>query len=245
MNKLIVANWKMNGDLAKINQDLSIYSQNSITNSPDVVLSLPNVFLSTAQSIIKNNNSQFKLSAQDVSQFSAFGAYTGEVNASMLNEVGVEYVIIGHSERRMYLGESGSVLLNKLENSLNSGLKPIFCIGEQLEIRQNNTYLQFLSEQLELLLQIKAPFNELVIAYEPIWSIGTGIVPKMEDITEVINLISAFVQTYLPHVKITALYGGSVSDKNAHDILNLNGVGGVLVGGASLNTDNFTTICSI
>ncbi len=245
MQRLIVANWKMHGSLNKVKHDLKIYAENPITNNSHVVISLPSVFLSEANNMRERINARYQIAAQDVSQFKDGGAYTGEVSAAMLKDFNVSYVIVGHSERRTYFNESGSVLTNKLDNCLSGNIKPIFCIGEQLAIRQNGTHLHFLSEQLELLLQLKVYFNELIIAYEPVWSIGSGVIPQVSDISQVVHLISAFMQNYLPHVKITVLYGGSVSEGNAKGILNIDGLGGLLVGGASLFTDRFTAICSV
>lgn len=247
MRKLIIANWKMNGSCTKLNDDLAYYVNNQYSNKANIILALPNIYLGMAHDILngysKDNNVSFKLASQDISQFSGHGAYTGEISGIMLQDVGVSYAIIGHSERRNILQEGSGLLLAKLENALNSGVAPIFCVGEAQSVRANNQYHDFLIDQLRLLLKIKHPFNNLIIAYEPIWSIGTGVVPEDNQIQEIMELIAAFMQKNLPHVKITTLYGGSVSGKNADTILNLNTVGGVLVGGASLNVDDFIKIC--
>jgi triosephosphate isomerase (TIM) len=238
--KLIVANWKMNGSQDKIEQDLSFYKNNQITNQQNVVLALPDPYLAAATQIPAN----FCLASQDISQFVGYGAFTGEVSATMFKELGVKYAIIGHSERRTLLGESGSILVKKLDNAINADIVPIFCIGEDQSIRDGGKYLEFLVEQLDLLNQLNSKIDKLVIAYEPIWSIGTGKIPTLEQIAEIASLVDAFVQKYLPHVKIATLYGGSVSAKNIADILQLSQIAGVLVGGASLKTDEFAKICA-
>ena len=243
MTKLIVANWKMNGSINKITTDITRYSITKQISNPRVVLAVPHIYFYQSIQIMKQNNAHFKLASQNISQFPDFGAYTGEISATMLKELSIEYVIIGHSERRTHFNESGSILLNKLENALLNNITPIFCIGENLVLRDTGNYADFLVQQLELLTQINLPLNNLVIAYEPIWAIGTGIIPTTLQISEIIKLIDAFVQNYLPHVKITILYGGSISAENACNILNLSGVGGVLVGGSSLKTDDFIKIC--
>lgn len=243
MSKLIVANWKMNGNINKIKADLITYAKTLSTNQSTVVLAIPTLYLYEASQICKEFNVKFKLACQDISQFSNFGAYTGEISATMMKETNVSYVIVGHSERRAYLNESGSTLLGKIENALLNEITPIFCIGEDITTRNKGGYAEFLIQQLELLTQIKTPFSSLVIAYEPIWAIGTGVIPTLEQISEISKLIHAFVQNYLPHAKITALYGGSVSSKNAQAILDILDVGGVLVGGASLVVDDFSKIC--
>lgn len=238
--KLIVANWKMNGSTEKVVHDLSFYTNNEVTNQTNVVIALPYLYLSIANSIKAN----FCLASQDISQFPTNGAYTGEINATMLKEFNVKYSIIGHSERRTLLGDSGSILVKKLDNVINARIIPIFCVGEELTIRDSGKYLDFILEQLDLLNHLNCQPESLVIAYEPIWSIGTGKIPTLEQITEIANLIDAFVQKYLPHVKIATLYGGSVSASNIADILQLPQIDGVLVGGASLKTDEFAVICT-
>lgn len=244
MSKLIVANWKMNGSISQIKNDLLAYSNSVLTNAENVVLAVPSVYLYLASEIKMKSGANYKLAAQDVSIFQHNGAYTGEINASMLKELGVEYIIVGHSERRTLLNERDNLLLSKLENVLSSGLIPIFCIGEEKITRDNGDYHEFLTNQLKVLEKLKNPLKELVIAYEPIWSIGTGVVPTLEQISEVLKLIHAFVQNYLTHAKITLLYGGSVSGKNSKEILGHGDVDGVLVGGASLKVDDFSKICA-
>ncbi|MDQ5921531.1 MAG: triosephosphate isomerase [Pseudomonadota bacterium] len=244
MSKLIVANWKMNGSVNQVKADLAAYSASQSTNQPGVVLALPQVYLPLASQLLTQLNAQFKLASQNVSQFNKCGAYTGEVSADMLKEFAVDYIIIGHSERRQIFNESGSVLLNKIEAALLCGMTPIFCIGEDKSLRDQHNYTDFLVQQLELLLQIKLPLTNLVIAYEPIWAIGTGVIPSMEQIDEIMQLIHVFAQNYLPHVKVSVLYGGSVNGKNAQDILSISTVDGVLVGGASLKVDDFSKICA-
>ncbi len=244
MSKLIVSNWKMNGSVAQIEHDLSIYASLFHTNNPSVVLALPDIYLYLASQIKNKLGAKFSLAAQDISKFASYGAYTGEINATMLKEFGIRYSIIGHSERRTYLNESEDCLISKIDNILNEKITPVFCIGESQSIRENMKYIDFIENQLRILLKVKSSFESLVIAYEPIWAIGTGVVPTSEQISEVLKLIKAFVQNYLPHAKITLLYGGSVSGVNAFEILNLPEVDGVLVGGASLKPDDFISICT-
>lgn len=240
--KLIVANWKMNGNIKKIEDDLKFYVNNKMTNRVNVVIAAPSVYLPIVNQILKN--SYIKIASQDVSRFANKGAYTGEISATMLCDLGVKYALVGHSERRFLIAEDGSILLSKLENLLNNDIIPIFCIGEPKQIRDSGNYLEFLITQMELLVQVSRPFTHLVVAYEPVWSIGTGILPSDEQIMEVVNVLQAFVQSYLVCDKITVLYGGSVSSKNIENILRLP-LDGVLVGGASLIVEEFTTICSI
>lgn len=243
MSKLIVANWKMNGSILQIQADLTAYIESPITNQANVVLAVPDIYLYQASQIIKQSGAKLSLACQNISQFNSVGAYTGEISATLLKEFAVRYAIIGHSERRTFLHESGHILLNKVENALLNDIIPIFCVGEDKSRRDEGSYLEFLKHQLELLCDVKTKVEQMVIAYEPIWAIGTGVVPTNQQISEVTKLIYAFVQNYLPHAKITVLYGGSVNGKNAHEILSPDEVGGVLVGGASLKVNDFTQIC--
>ncbi|MCC2624868.1 MAG: tpiA [Burkholderiales bacterium] len=238
--KLIVANWKMNGTSEKVENDLNVYGANQITNSPNVVLALPNLYLHHAS----NLNANFKIASQDVSQFLGYGAYTGEISSRMLLDFKVKYAIIGHSERRQNLDESDILLAKKLENTLNSGIIPIFCIGEEQSVRDSGKYMEFLLAQLGLLTRLNAGIEELIIAYEPVWAVGTGKVPTGEQIAEIVELINSFVQKTLPRAKILVLYGGSVTAKNIAEILQVADIAGVLVGGASLRVDEFTAICA-
>jgi triosephosphate isomerase len=243
MAKLIVANWKMNGSQTKVRADLARYLASPLTNRANVVLALPNVYLAPAAIML--SQAELALASQDVSQVEGFGAYTGEVSSAMLAEFGVKYAIVGHSERRALLGEDGSILANKIDNLVKQQIIPIYCIGEAKAIRDSGKHLDFLITQLELLGQVKNKLTEVVIAYEPIWSIGSGVTPQLTQISEVANLIQAFVQSYLPCAKILILYGGSVSSSNAAEILSLPQIDGVLVGGASLKVDEFTAICGL
>lgn len=240
-SKLIVANWKMNGSIEKIRSDLSVYAVNSITNQSNVVLALPYMYLMCAKLDLLSG-SNIKIAAQNVSSYEANGAYTGEVNAIMLKDVTVDYVLIGHSERRHLMGESGDVITQKIKNTCNNLITPIFCVGEMLAVRESGNYLQFIESQLKELDCID--FANIVIAYEPCWSIGTGKIPTLWEIEEVVGYIHQYMQTHFEYVKIAVLYGGSVTGGNAGDILAVNGVDGVLVGGASLKIDEFIKICA-
>jgi triosephosphate isomerase len=238
--KLIIANWKMNGSSEKIANDLKIYSLNKITNSANVVIALPALYLHQVLSL----NPGFKAASQDVSQFTGYGAYTGEISSQMLLDYKVEYAIIGHSERRQNLHETSDMLAKKLENAINSGIIPIFCIGEEQAVRDNGTHSEFLLSQLQLLARLNTQIHELIIAYEPIWAVGTGKVPEAMQIAEVVDLINSFVQKTLLRAKISVLYGGSVTAKNIAGILQITDITGVLVGGASLKVDEFIAICA-
>lgn len=242
--KLIVANWKMNGSARKIVSDLQNYVSDIATNSENIVLALPATYLALAKAELKKySTSKINLAAQDVSKFLCSGAYTGEISAEMLKDVGAHYVIVGHSERRMFFHETNHALAKKLDMVIANGMIPIFCIGEDKSARERHKHFEVLTEQLQLLHLIEEPVKELIIAYEPTWCIGTGDVPTTFEIGEVMDLVYGFVQNYLPHAKITTLYGGSVTSSNIKNLLSIDNNEGVLVGGASLDVDEFKKIC--
>ena len=254
--------------------------QNNSTNSKNVIFALPYLYLSLIQQNIALADAQYKIASQDISQFDGYGAYTGEISGAMLPEFGVTHTIIGHSERRGICGDTDKIITHKLQNAIRHKLTPIYCIGESLALRQSGEYSEFLLKQLDLYLKVlldnptmaetaQIPMTskvqpskiqpsevqqwqpKIIIAYEPIWSIGTGIIPEMEQIEEIMDLISNFIlveyknKNHVENIKISTLYGGSVTSKNIGNILQVQNVGGVLVGGASLNVAEFTQICSI
>ncbi|MBN9543819.1 MAG: triosephosphate isomerase, partial [Alphaproteobacteria bacterium] len=161
------------------------------------------------------------------------GAFTGEVSGQMLAESGCKYVLIGHSERRQYFGENNEILSKKLEFALQNNLTPIFCFGESLEDFQNNQTLNVIEQQLSIVNDSK----NIIFAYEPIWSIGTGLVPKKSDVSKVCDFIK---KKFANDAKI--VYGGSVNSGNAEEILNEWPVVGILVGGSSLKLEEFQKI---
>ena len=174
------------------------------------------------------------------------GAYTGEVSSAQLNKLDISYSIIGHSERRTLFNENNEIVNLKLKRLQEQDITPIFCFGEPIENRENNTHLDFIQNQLiEGLKGIrKDNVNEIIFAYEPIWAIGTGQVATIENIVEVLdftrNLISS--KSFYEQEKLRFIYGGSVSPDNSDEILNLNIVDGALVGGASLDSEKFVKI---
>ena len=196
-----------------------------------------------------------KYSASDSIHFAAqqcssnpMGANTGEYTASMLKSCGVEHVIIGHSERRDRFGESYAVVQAKVNESIAEGLRVLLCCGEPLEVRESNGHFDLIAEQLKDALQAVDPeqMDKIIIAYEPVWAIGTGLVPSSEDIvamhTKIVTwLTSSFSNRDGNHIPV--LYGGSVKPSNAAEILSLTAVDGALVGGASLDADGFEAIC--
>ncbi|MFN8769857.1 MAG: triose-phosphate isomerase [Neisseriaceae bacterium] len=243
MSKLIVANWKMNGSIKKINNDLNYYLNNMTTNRQNIVFAFPFTYIAYAKSIFDDKQTQSKLASQDLSRYGGYGAYTGEISNDILLDCGVTYSIIGHSERRV-LNDTDEILIDKLNMAFNSRIKPIYCVGESYKVRQLHQYLEFLSKQLSILTKTKH-IKDLVVAYEPIWAIGTNLVPEMKEIEEVALFIKDYISKTIPGINLLVLYGGSVNGSNASDILDVPGIDGVLVGGASLKIDEFTAICNV
>jgi len=248
MKKIIIGNWKLNLDhlqgiqlLQKINYSLPKVVEENI----DIVLAPSHTSLRSLQTVISTDKLKIKLSSQDVSMYKE-GAYTGEVSSTQLEKLDISYSIIGHSERRTLLNENDEIINQKLKRLLEQRITPIFCFGEPIENRENNTYLEFIQEQLNEGLKgiRKDNMNEIIFAYEPIWAIGTGQVATIENIIEVLdftkNLISS--KSFYDQEKSRFIYGGSVSPDNSEEILNLNIVDGALVGGASLDSDKFVKI---
>ncbi len=218
MSKLIVANWKMNGNTTMV-EDFT-HKLNSIASS-EVVLCLPHTYLYAA----KDKN--FSLGGQNCSHQKQ-GPYTGEVSAGMLYDIGCKYVILGHSERRKHYNETNNIVKQKAKISKQNQLTPIICIGE----KDRNTNIEELFKQCE-----ESICDDVIIAYEPVWAIGTGITPTIEEIEKI---------TMQLHNKynLPILYGGSVTQHNSSDIMKVPTLSGLLVGGSSLDFNVFSQILS-
>jgi triosephosphate isomerase len=226
--KLIVGNWKMNGHLNLLQECLKQWQGKHSSNQ--VIICLPSVFLEKAHTFIHQAN--FYIGGQDChSQLQ--GAFTGDTSAAHLQEVGCQYVLVGHSERRQGHQETNSLVKSKAEAALKADLMPIICIGETLEQREQGITLKVIRQQLEE--SVPNQSSSPIIAYEPVWAIGTGKVSALEDIQNVHIFIKRF---FNDQVKI--LYGGSVTVDNYKEILSLPEVDGILVGGASLKADDFS-----
>ncbi|WP_338329363.1 triose-phosphate isomerase, partial [Commensalibacter sp. Nvir] len=214
---------------------------NTHQNSAPIVICPPFTLLHHVNKLI--SNSSMKLGAQNCHAADK-GAHTGEISAAMIRDTGAKYVILGHSERRKDCHESDETVRQKTSAARKAGLVPIVCIGETKEERDSNTYKQVISRQLNESL----PENfEGMIAYEPVWAIGTGISAKNEEIAEVISLIRQKLSEKFGEIgkKITILYGGSVKPNNVSDIYTIDQLGGVLVGGVSLIPEDFIKLIDI
>ena len=238
--KLIVANWKMNGSLSSVREyaaELSNRLETPLDNA-QIVIAPPFSYLMFMEGRLIS--SQVGLAAQDCSAKGEKGAFTGDVSAEMLKDIGCQYVIVGHSERRQHFQETDEMIAAKLKGALSAGLIPILCVGETLSEREAGKTKDIVTMQLTQALKEVSKGTELVIAYEPVWAIGTGKIPTSEDISSLCQSIQSFAQKQSIHV--TVLYGGSVNSDNAREILHLPGVDGGLVGGASLTLKTFWPI---
>jgi triosephosphate isomerase len=191
------------------------------------------------------NRRPVQLGAQDC-HHELNGSFTGNISASMLNKIGCKYVIVGHSERREQCIETNEMIAKKAATAFNQGLTPIICVGEDKATRNQGKHLHFLYKQVMESIPQNMKFKKLVIAYEPIWSIGTGVTPSMKEIAEAAKLIKQIVNEKFPGAaeEFFMLYGGSVTSENSKEILSVPGVDGLLVGKASLDAEEFLKICS-
>lgn len=244
--KVIAGNWKMNNDLNE-SRDLISKLLVGLKNSKEiceVVICPPFTSLSEVSAMIKG--SIVKLGAQNLHQ-EENGAFTGEVSAKMLLSTGCEFVIIGHSERRNIFMESDELINKKIRRAINNNLKPIFCVGELLEEREKNITEQVIQRQVLNGLESfpVRDLKHLIIAYEPVWAIGTGKTATPQQAEEVHHFIrklieNRFSKEFAENLRI--LYGGSVKPDNSEDLLSQINIDGALVGGACLNADSFLNI---
>jgi triosephosphate isomerase len=236
--QLVAGNWKMNGDRALVEVMQEHIAAASLENM-DVVICPPFPYLGLF-------DGKLKLGSQNTSQFDS-GAHTGEVSVAMLNEFNCEYVIVGHSERRADNEESDVLVALKVEQVLKANLKPILCVGEPENVREDGTLFDYIAAQIDAVLHKVgiSKFTEIVLAYEPIWAIGTGKTASPAQAQEV----HAFIRGHLAKqdvsiaANIVILYGGSVKGNNAEELFSQADVDGGLIGGASLDPKDFLSIC--
>lgn len=244
--KLLAGNWKMNKLNAELPQFFSAFTKAigldqtpNVTKSVDVLFAVPATLLARAAELAKPHG--IRIAAQNV-HFEASGAYTGELSIAMLKEVGVTATLIGHSERRQYFGETDAAVARKARACLDQGVTPIVCIGETLAEREANRTEAVVREQLSAVLEALAEPKDLVVAYEPVWAIGTGrsaTSQQAQDVHKAIRglLAGRFGQAEAARIRI--VYGGSANPSNIDELLAQPDIDGGLVGGASLKPDDF------
>lgn len=246
--KIVAGNWKMNMDY---NEGLSLFSEvinmvkDEATGSQQVVVCSPFIHLHSLAQLAKGY-ANVAVGAQNAHQNES-GAYTGEISAKMIKSVGAAYVILGHSERRQYFGEDNALLAKKTDTALANDLKPIFCIGETLQEREANEHFDIIKSQLvEGVFHLdEAAFGKIVIAYEPVWAIGTGVTATSAQAQEIHAFIRAEIAAKYSQAAAgatTILYGGSCNPKNAAELFAQPDIDGGLIGGASLKSRDFTDI---
>ncbi|HOF81814.1 MAG: triose-phosphate isomerase [Bacteroidales bacterium] len=250
--KIAAGNWKMNTTLEEGRRLINAITEGLLNNpsplSPNelqVVFGVPFITLESAVDMTKEQK-QIKIAAQNCCSEEK-GAFTGEVSAAMIRSTGAQCVIIGHSERREYFNESHAMLAKKVDVALKNNLIPIFCCGEKLEIRHKNDHFDLVKKQIEESLFHLNPdlFAHVVIAYEPVWAIGTGVTATPQQAQEMHNVIREFINKRYGNSisnSTTILYGGSVNAGNAGELFSQPDVDGGLIGGASLKADEFLKI---
>lgn len=240
MQQYIIGNWKMNGTKAEAQKLAAGFLkriQEATRPLPHVILCPSYPYLSTVAEVLRG--SVIEVGAQDVHPERA-GSFTGDVSVTQLVDVGCKYVLVGHSERRRHHFETSHLLRRKIEASISGGLRPVVCIGETAEERKSGKALHIIANQLLSDLPDNFNAHEIMVAYEPLWAIGTGKVPKGEQIEEVLGSIKHELSLRMGGGGLVpALYGGSVTTQNAAEILELPHVDGLLVGGASLKLEDF------
>ena len=239
--KVIAGNWKMNMLPNDTIDFINALEPNVKESDSEIIICVPFTDLFYAISFCQGTN--IHVGAQNVF-YEDSGAYTGEVSAQMLKCINTEYVIIGHSERRKYFAETDEIVNKKVHKAIENGLKPIICVGETLEEREQGKAIEKITSQISEALKglTKENLENIIIAYEPIWAIGTGKTATKEDANEAIKAIRSRINEQFGTDDITILYGGSVKPENANELFQMSDIDGALVGGASLKASSFKAI---
>lgn len=239
--KLIAGNWKMNGSLAANQALLKGLLSGLKDPACDIAVCVPAPYFAQCQALLAT--SPVELGAQDVSQHE-LGAYTGEVSVAMLKDFGVRYAIVGHSERRQYHGETDAAVAAKAQRALANGVTPIVCVGETLAEREAGKTEEVVKRQLAAVIHLNGHcISEIVVAYEPVWAIGTGKTATPEQAQAVHAVLRAQLKAATPQAeRVNILYGGSMNAANAEQLLAQPDIDGGLIGGASLKAPDFLTI---
>jgi triosephosphate isomerase len=245
MRQTIVAgNWKMNASKETVNTLVMGILDGLPDVKSKVIVCVPFPYFSQVEALV--THSQLNLGAQDLN-VNASGAFTGEISANMIKDFGAEYVVVGHSERRSLYGETNEIVAEKVQVALDNGLTPLFCIGELLEDRESGNTEIVVAKQIKAVVDrvgIEA-FKNIIVAYEPVWAIGTGITATPQQAQDT----HAYIRTLLAEndadiaQATPILYGGSMNPVNANELIACEDIDGGLIGGASLKADDFLSIC--
>ncbi|MDC1446837.1 triose-phosphate isomerase [Candidatus Thioglobus sp.] len=245
MRKTIIAgNWKMNASKASVKSLIDgILSGMEGVNS-EVLVCVPFPYMSQVESLIEGSN--LKLGAQNIN-INSSGAFTGEVSADMIKDFGAKHVIVGHSERRSLYGETSSVVAEKTKAALGAGLSPLLCVGESLEQRESGKTEVVVAEQINAVIELVGieSFDSIIVAYEPVWAIGTGMTATPEQAQAVHFFIRNLLGESSENIaqKTPILYGGSMNAGNAVELISCPDIDGGLIGGAALKAEDFLQIC--
>ena len=242
--KIVAGNWKMNNDLQETELLINELVKETNHSGCEIMIAPSFVSLKTSTDFLKDKD--IEVISQNVHQNND-GAYTGEISAKMLSSIGIKTTIIGHSERREYFSETHEILKSKVDTSMENSIKIIFCFGEELKDRKTNNHFNIISNQIsESLFHLSSlDWDNIILAYEPVWAIGTGETASSDQVQEMHSFIRSFIaQKYSTELaqKISILYGGSVKPNNAKEIFSMEDVDGGLIGGASLNSKDFFSI---
>ena len=245
MNKIIAANWKMHGNNNFVSDYFEFFKKNLKNKCNNEIIIFPSYLHLDKANIFKKKYNSFKLGAQSC-HFNNKIAQTSSISADMLSDIGCDYVLVGHSEWRNNNDEK--TISHILQNVLENNMVPIYCVGENLSEKENSKTESVIETQLKNIIDNSDLFNnKIVIAYEPVWAIGSGLTPEISVISFIHSYIKSKLLQKLPSLQekdIMVLYGGSVNLKNTKEILKTNNVDGVLIGGASINIEEFTNICN-
>ncbi len=247
MRKTIVAgNWKMNASKESVNKLVMGILSGMSNVSSEVVICAPFPYLSQVEALI--THSQVRLGAQNLNT-NMSGAFTGEVSADMIKDFGAQHVIVGHSERRSFYGETNTIVAEKVKTALDSDLIPLFCVGETLEQREARETESVVAAQINTVADLVGidAFLNIVVAYEPVWAIGTGVTASPEQAQEVHAFIRQLLanNNYDVAQQTPILYGGSMNAANAKELIACADIDGGLIGGASLKPEDFLQICRV
>ncbi len=244
--KLIVGNWKMNGSLATNAELLDAIKAGLVGIDCDLAVCVPFPYLAQCQRVL--GETDIALGAEDVSAH-AVGAYTGQVSTRMLLDFDCKYVIVGHSERREYCHESDELIANKVQRALAGGLTPIVCVGESLKEKEGELTASVVERQMDAVLSVldEREVCDIVVAYEPVWAIGTGKTPTPDVVEDVHALLRTLIVRKNPDAVecVRILYGGSMKPSNAEAFLKMPNIDGGLIGGAALKADDFLAIARL
>ena len=244
MSLCLVANWKLNGSREFNHQwALEFYKNFNGQNFSSLGIAPASLYIDHLKDIIGDRD--IKIGAQNI-DLEETGARTGEISASMIKDLGCEFSIIGHSERRILFHETNQIISQKLIQANNNSVIPILCVGESAEENQSNITFNVIEQQIIESLEGVTNLNSMIIAYEPVWAIGSGKIPNPEEINSVHEMIKDVVQSRFPKIGLeSVLYGGSVSFKNASSLFEQKNIDGALIGGASLDGKEFALIANV